>query len=151
MIQTRELFQLTLSVPSVVDLGPTPKGHRRIATVTGGQFQGERLKGIVHAGPGGDWMILRSDGVLNLDVRLTLETDDHQLIFMAYQGVRHGPQEVMERLGRGESVDPKAYYFRMVPTFETSSEKYAWLNKIVCVASGKRDATGPTYQVYEVL
>lgn len=151
MIQTRELFQLTLSVPSIVDLGQTPKGNRKIALVTGGQFQGARLKGTVHAGPGGDWMILRNDGVLNLDVRLTLETDDHQLIFMSYQGVRHGPKEVMDRLGRGEPVDPKEYYFRMVPSFETSSEKYAWLNKIVCVATGRRDASGPTYDVYEIL
>jgi hypothetical protein len=151
MIQTRELFQMTLEVPSIVDLGQTPKGVRRIALVTGGQFQGDRLRGKVHGGPGGDWMILRNDGVLSLDVRLTLETDDQQLIFMSYQGVRHGPQEVMERLGRGEQVDPKEYYFRMVPSFETSSKKYDWLNKIICVATGKRDATGPTYQVFEVL
>jgi len=151
MIQTRELFQLTLNVPSIVDLGQTPKGIRKIALVSGGTFTGERLKGTVHAGPGGDWMLLRTDGVLNLDVRLTLETDDHQLIFMSYQGVRHGPQEVMDRLGRGEKVDPKEYYFRMVPSFETSSEKYAWLNKIVCVATGQRDASGPTYHVFEIL
>ncbi len=151
MIQTRELFQLTLKVPSIVDLGQTPRGIRKIARVTGGEFQGDRLKGTVHEAPGGDWMLLRPDGVLNLDVRITLETDDHQLIFMSYQGVRHGPQEVMDRLGRGESVDPKAYYFRMVPSFETSSEKYAWLNKIVCIATGKRDASGPTYDVHEVL
>ena len=151
MIQTRELFQLTLKVPSIVDLGQTPKGIRKIARVTGGEFHGERIKGTVHEGPGGDWMLLRPDGVLNLDVRITLETDDQQLIFMSYQGVRHGPQEVMDRLGRGESVDPKEYYFRMVPSFETSSEKYAWLNKIVCVATGRRDASGPTYHVYEVL
>lgn len=76
MIQTVELFQLTLSVPSIVDLGQTPKGMRKIALVTGGQFQGDRLRGTVHAGPGGDWMTLRTDGVLSLDVRLTLETDD---------------------------------------------------------------------------
>jgi len=151
MIQTVELFQLTLSVPSIVDLGQTPKGMRKIALVTGGQFQGDRLRGTVHAGPGGDWMTLRTDGVVSLDVRLTLETDDHHLIYMSYQGLRHGPKEVMDRLGRGEPVDPKSYYFRMVPSFETSSEKYAWLNKIICVATGQRDASGPTYKVFEVL
>jgi hypothetical protein len=57
----------------------------------------------------------------------------------------------MDRLGRGEKVDPKEYYFRMVPSFETSSEKYAWLNKIVGVATGQRDASGPTYHVFEIL
>ncbi len=106
MIETRELFTLTLDVPSIKDLGATPWGHRRIAQVTGGRFEGERLKGTVHAGPGGDWMLLRQDGVLALDVRITLETDDGHLIFMSYRGMRHGPKEVIERLNRGEKVDP---------------------------------------------
>ena len=151
MIELKHLFELQLFVEPIVEIGHTPYGQRRISPIKGGRFQGDRLKGHVQASPAGDWLLVRNDGVLTLNVRLTLECDDHSLIYMSYEGMRHGPQEVMERLGRGESVDPKAYYFRMVPTFETSSEKYAWLNKIVCVASGKRDATGPTYQVYEVL
>ena len=106
MIQTRPLFELRLQVPQIVDLGDTPLGRRRIATVTGGEFQGERLRGSVAGTPGGDWLLLRPDGVLGLDVRLTLETDDGQLVYMTYRGVRHGPAEVMARLNRGEAVDP---------------------------------------------
>mgnify|MGYP003346769787 CR=1 FL=1 len=151
MIETRELFTLTLDVPSIKDLGATPWGHRRIAQVTGGRFEGERLKGTVHAGPGGDWMLLRQDGVLALDVRITLETDDGHLIFMSYRGMRHGPKDVIDRLNRGEKVEPGSYYFRMVPQFETSSEKYGWLNRAMFVSSGFRQASGPTYDVYEVL
>jgi hypothetical protein len=86
-----------------------------------------------------------------LDVRLTLETDDKQLIYMSYRGMRHGPQEVMERLGRGEAVDPASYYFRALPSFETASEKYGWLNRAMFVSTGFRQASGPTYDVYEVL
>jgi len=138
-------------VPSIVDLGATPLGHRRIAQVTGGNFAGDRLRGTVHAGPGGDWLLLRNDGVLMLDVRLTLETDDKQLIYMSYRGMRHGPKEVMERLGRGEAVDPSSYYFRALPSFETASEKYGWLNRAMFVSTGFRQASGPTYDVYEVL
>jgi len=70
---------------------------------------------------------------------------------MGYKGMRHGPKDVLDRLNRGEKVDPKTYYFRMVPLFETSSEKYSWLNKMVAVATGQREATGPTYHVFEVL
>jgi hypothetical protein len=151
MIQTRPLFSMTLSVPSIVDLGATPLGQRKIAQVTGGTFQGERMRGTVHAGPGGDWLLLRNDGVLTLDVRLTLETDDHQLIYMAYKGMRHGPKDVMDRLNRGEVVDPKSYYFRSVPVFETSSEKYSWLNRMVAIGTGRREASGPIYDVHEVL
>jgi hypothetical protein len=151
MIKTRALFELTLQVPSIVDLGPTPKGHRRIATVTGGRFSGERMHGTVEAAPGGDWLLLRPDEVLELDVRLTLRTHDDALIFMSYRGLRHGPADVMARLNAGEPVDPATYYFRMVPVFETSDARYEWLNRIVSVGTGRREASGPIYQVYEVL
>jgi hypothetical protein len=70
---------------------------------------------------------------------------------MSYRGLRHGPKEVMDRLNKGEKVDPAQYYFRMVPVFETASEKYSWLNRIVSVATGQRESTGPIYDVYEVL
>ena len=86
-----------------------------------------------------------------LDVRLTLKTHDGASIYMSYRGLRHGPAEVMKRLNAGEAVDPSLYYFRMTPIFETSDARYAWLNGIVSVATGRREASGPIYQVFEVL
>ncbi len=151
MIQTRPVFVLTLTVPTIEDLGATPYGVRKIATVTAGTFEGERLRGSVMPSPGGDWLLLRSDGVLCLDVRLTLKTDDGDLIYMSYKGMRHGPKDVIDRLNKGEAVDPALYYFRAVPVFETSSAKYSWLNRAVFVATGQRKSTGPTYDVQEVL
>jgi len=151
MIQTRHLFTLAADVPSIADLGATPLGTRRIANVTGGTFKGERLSGRILPAPGGDWILVRPDGATILDVRVTLETDDRQLIYMTYRGVRHGPADVMARLARGESVDPASYYFRTTPVFETAAPKYDWLNRIVSVATGRREANGPVYEVYEVL
>jgi len=151
MIQTRHLFTLTAVVPKIVDLGATPNGSRRIATVTGGTFKGERLQGTIQPTPGGDWLLLRSDGATVLDVRVTLETDDQQLIYMTYHGLRHGPADVMARLAKGEAVDPSTYYFRTTPVFETASPKYDWLNRIISVATGRREASGPVYEVFEVL
>jgi len=151
MIETRHLFTMTADVPKIVELGATPNGGRRIANVTGGTFNGDRLKGTLHPAPGGDWLLLRPDGATILDVRVTLETDDAQIIYMTYRGVRHGPADVMARLAKGEAVDPKLYYFRTTPVFETASQKYDWLNRIISVATGRREATGPVYEVYEVL
>ena len=111
--------------------------------MTGGTFEGEELRGTVLPSPGGDWLLLRRDGILQLDVRLTLKTDDDHLIYMSYRGMRHGPAWVIEQLNKGEKVDPSQYYFRTTPWFETSSEKYRFLNRIVCVATGRRDPTGP--------
>jgi len=43
------------------------------------------------------------------------------------------------------------YYLRTVPFFETSSAKYAWMNKMVCVAVGERLPNGVSYEVFEIL
>lgn len=151
MISTRPLFEIRLDVPHVMDIGDTPLGRRRIATVTGGEFQGERLRGTVVGAPAGDWLLQRNDGVTLLDVRLLLRTDDGEHIYMMYRGVRHGPAEVMARLAAGERVDPATYYFRIVPVFETSAKKYDWMNKIVAIGVGRREPTGPTYAIEEIL
>ena len=94
---------------------------------------------------------MRSDGVLELDLRVTLETDDSALISMTSFGLRHGPPEVLAALARGESVDPSKYYFRTAPRFETSAPKYAFLNQVVAIASGDRRANGPIYTIDEIL
>lgn len=151
MINSRHLFDIQLTVPQIIDLGQTPHGGRKIATVTGGSFNGERLRGTVHPSVAGDWLLMRGDGVLTLDVRLNLETDDGALIHMRYQGMRHGPAEVMAKVNAGEPVDPSSYYFRVTPTFETAAPQYAWLNQLLAVGVGERTAQGPVYKVFEIL
>ena len=107
------------------------------------------MKGTVLPSPGGDWLLLRRDGVLQLDVRITLKTHDDHLIYMSYRGMRHGPAWVIEQLNKGEKVDPSQYYFRSTPSFETASDKYRFLNRIVCVATGRREPTGQVYEVFQ--
>jgi hypothetical protein len=130
---------------------PTPYGIRKVVPVTGGSFTGERLNGVIEPLGGHDWALVRADGSLVLDVRLTLTTHDGARILMTYSGVRSGPAEVLERLARKEPVDPSEYYFRIVPRFETGSPDYQWLNNIVCVGYGERLDVGPRYTVYEIL
>ncbi len=140
-------MQITLAPP--LDLGDTPAGRRRIIAVTGGSFVGERIRGRILPG-GGDWQLIRADSVAALDARYTLETDDGALIYVENRGYRHGPADVIARLAAGESVDPGSYYMRTTPWFETSDARYAWLNRIVCVASGARRAAEVELQVFEV-
>jgi len=73
---------LTVVVPPPQRLGAVPHGTRIIAPISSGTFAGPRLRGKVLAG-GGDWTLLRSDGVLELDLRITLETDDGASISMS--------------------------------------------------------------------
>src|SRR2546429_3846150 len=114
-------------------------------------FEGPRLRGTVLPGGSADWLLLRADGVLELDLRVTLRTDDGALISMKSFGLRHGPPDVMAAIGRGETVDPATYYFRTTPRFETAHPAYAFLNRLVAVASGDRRAEGPIYTIHEVL
>ena len=148
-VRTRPLFAMQLAVRMQV-VGETPTTTRRIGVVYGGRFAGERLSGEVLEG-GSDWQSARPDGSTLLDVRLNLKTDDGALIAMTYRGLRHGPREVIERLERGEAVDPESYYFRVNPMFETASEKYGWLNRVLAVGLGHRLADGPIYNVFELL
>ena len=140
-------LEITLAPPH--ELGDTPQGRRRIINITGGRFTGERLSGRVLPG-GADWQVIRTDGVADLDARYTLETNDGALIYVRNHGLRHGPPEVLKQLMAGEAVDPSRYYMRTTPTFETGDARYAWLNRIICVATGARRAAAVELDVYEV-
>lgn len=149
-LRLQHLCTLDIMVGRMQAIGAGPQGERRIAEVTGGTFQGPRLNGRILPG-GADWILVRPDGVTQLDVRVTLETNDGALIYLSYRGLRHGPPEVMEKLARGETVSPSDYYFRTTPVFETGAPAYLWLNKIIAVGTGDRRPTGPVYTIYEVL
>ena len=149
-IRTRHLFTMRLAVSGMQTIGASPVGDRRIGLVGGGTFEGERLRGTVLPG-GADWIIARPDGTTALDVRLVLQTDGNALIGLTYRGLRHGPKEVMDRLARGEQVDPASYYFRIVGSLETATPAYDWLNRIWFIGTGQRPPEGPVYDVFEVL
>ena len=142
------IFQIEVKPPSII--GATPGYDRRIGEIAGGSFEGEKLRGKILSG-GSDWQSLRADGATTINVRLVMQTDDGELIGMTYLGMRHGPKEVLDRIARGEKVNPTEYYMRVTPYFETASQKYGWLNRIVSVAYGHRMAGGAIYHVFEVL
>ena len=149
-MNSRPLMSLQVFVAPPQKLGAVPHGTRVIAPITSGTFEGPRLRGRVLPG-GGDWTLLRPDGVLELDLRITLETDDGALIYMTSFGLRHGPPEVLAALANGESVDPSKYYFRTTPRFETSAPQYSFLNRLIAISSGDRRPSGPIYTIDEVL
>jgi hypothetical protein len=148
-VRTRPLFVLKEAVPPLFVVGQTPNGFRRIGVVPGGSFEGERLSGEVVSG--NDWQSVRTDSCIKLDVRLLLKTTDGALIVMTYTCLRAGSPDIIQKLDKGEHVDPASYYFRMIPIFETSAPQYDWINRIVSVGVGHRLADGPLYSIFEVL
>jgi len=150
-MNTRPLMTLQVSVATPQNVGAVPHGARRIAPISGGVFEGPRLRGTVLPGGSADWLLLRADDVLEMDLRVTLRTDDGALISMRSFGMRHGPPDVIAAIGRGEPVDPAAYYFRTTPRFQTAHSAYVFLNRLLAVASGDRRADGPIYTIHELL
>jgi hypothetical protein len=116
---------------TVVENGP--QGTRTIVQVTGGRFEGPRLKATVQT-PAGDWITNRADGSYKLDVRLTLKTDDGALILVTYNGVGQTTQA-------GASL-------RIAPLFETGDPRYTWLTRLQAVGVGERVGTAVTYDIY---
>lgn len=145
------LLTLTLAVDfgGMVVIGKSPTGLRRIAPVTGGRFEGALLNGTVLPG-GADWVVNRPDGVMVLDVRLTLKTDDGALIYLTYQGRFLAEPDAMARFAKGALLDPADYSLAIIARFECGDERYSWLNNVVAVGTGEQTATGPIYSIFEV-
>ena len=149
-LRTRPLFVMRLDVRKAADCrrdaGRIPSrrcGARRFIR-RGAAFR----RGV---GWGSDWQTVRSDGAITLNARLVLKTKDEALIGMTYRGIRYGPPDVVARIEKGEVVDPTSYYFRINPLFETANANYDWLNRVVAVGIGHRQADGPIYSIFEVL
>lgn len=125
---------LRLETAAIEEIGPTPNGKLSIFPITGGSFEGERLRGKVLPG-GGDWVTAKADGTFELDARATLETDDGALIHITFSGIR----------------DDASQYFRTLPRFETAAPSYAFLNRLLAVGTGQIGADGPVHAIEEIL
>jgi hypothetical protein len=151
-VRTELLFDLKADVDwaGAVDVGNTPHGMRRIFYVTGGTLDGPKIRGTVLPG-GGDWCIVRPDGAIVLDVRVAFCTDDGHAIHAYYRGLSTIQIDLLGRILVGEAMHPSEYYFRTTPVFETASEKYGWLNRVLAVGIGQFLPTGVAYKVYAIL
>jgi uncharacterized protein DUF3237 len=150
MLGLQPIFTINAELAGIMNLGQTPYGERRIIGILGGTVEGPRLNGRVLPG-GADWQIIRSDGAADIQARYTIESETGARILVSSEGLRHGPPAVLEKLARGESVDPSLYYFRTLMRFETSDPAVDWLNRILALARGQRLPNAVQLDVYEVL
>ena len=149
MLGDEAIFTISAELEAITNLGRTPYGQRRIIGIVGGSVRGPKLTGRILPG-GADWQIIRNDGAADIKARYTIETDAGALIMVTSEGLRHGPPEVMEKLARGDNVDPDHYYFRTVMRFETADPTVDWLNRILALARGQRQSRSVRLDVYEV-
>jgi hypothetical protein len=75
----------------------------------GGWVDGPRIKGKL-VGPGGDWLRVMPSGILRLDVRSTIQTDDGDLIFSSFNGAIQCSKEQTDRLNAGEELKKRLLF-----------------------------------------
>ena len=146
-VKLEHLMKLSIRLGEGISIGAMGRGVRNIGVVADGSFQGEKLRGEV-VGPGADWVVMNDRGWGELDVRIALQTDDGDNIYMHYTGVLEFNEAIGAAFaGSGETAIGDNYFVTQ-PRFETGSEQYAWLNWVVAIAEGRATADGVEYEVY---
>ena len=150
LLSDQPILTIRAELAPILKAGVTPHGERRVINILGGTVEGPKFKGRILPG-GADWQLIRSDGVAEIGARYVIETESGGHVLVDNAGMRHGPPEVMARLARDETVDASLYYFRTVIRFETADPQSAWLNRILGLCRGAREAGAVRLEVYEVL
>jgi len=145
-----EVFRLEVRVDPPIVVGQDEvHGRRQLVPIVEGVVSG-RLNGQVLPG-GVDSQIIRPDGFTELVARYALELDDGERVYVNNVGIRRVDDPQMAALvAAGQVVDPKHVYFAAVPTFETYSEKYRWLERSLFFSYGIRLPDKVVLRFYQI-
>lgn len=136
-IELVPLCTITAELDAPLSVGVTPSGTRMIFEVASGTVEGDRFAGKVRGRANADWFTVGADGTGTIDVRALVETHDGALVFVQYMG----------RTDLSKGPGGPLY---IAPRFETSDERYRWLNLVQAVGKGSFDGRTITYEVFEV-
>ena len=146
----RHVYHLEATVGEPLDVGEVTGGRRRVIPLTGGQFTGPELRGVLLPGTSADWQLVRPDGTAIGDIRYTLQTEHGALLYVRARSILHGDADVLARLARGDEVGAGEYTFRAAVQIEAPATDLAWLNKGVFISVGGRSSGGVAYDTYIV-
>lgn len=149
-LATRYVFSLTIKVGTPIEAGDFGHGQRRVIPILGGELTGEGMHGTIREG-GADYQIIRPDGLTELEAKYAIEMDDGAIVYIENIGIRFGPKDALDRIRRGEPVDPALIYFRSVPRFETGAPAYRWLMQALFIGVGSRHPDRVELEVHQVL
>ncbi|MDB5501362.1 MAG: hypothetical protein JWR89_1264 [Tardiphaga sp.] len=149
-LQTKYVFTLAIKIGAPIIAGDLGHGVRRIIPILGGEVVGDGIRGTIYP-VGADFQIIRPDGFTEVEAKYAFEMDDGAVVYIDNVGVRFGPKDALDRIARGEAVDPALIYFRSVPKFETGSAKYRWLMQHLFVGVGARHPDRVEIAVHQVL
>lgn len=148
-LATKYVFSLSIEVGTPVSAGDLGYGTRRVVPILGGIVTGNLHGAILPFGA--DFQVLRPDGTAELEAKYAFRLDDGAIIYIENIGIRVGPRDLVDKLARGEVVDPALIYFRSVPRFETGAAAYRWLMQHIFVGVGARHPDRVEIDVHQVL
>ena len=149
-LATKYVFSLAIKVGTPIVASDTGHGVRRVIAVLGGEVRGPGMKGTIFP-VGADFQTIRPNGFTELEAKYAFEMDDGAVIYIENIGIRFGPKELLDRIAKGETVDPALIYFRSVPRFETGAANYRWLMENLFVGVGSRYPDRVELDVHQVL
>ena len=149
-LATKYVFSLAIKVGTPIVAGDTGHGVRRVIPVLGGEVRGPGMKGTIFP-VGADFQTIRPNGFTELEAKYAFEIDDGAVIYIENLGIRFGPKALLDRIAKGETVDPALIYFRSVPRFETGAENYRWLMENLFIGVGARHPDRVELDVHQVL
>ena len=154
--QLEHLYYIEAECSTPMLAGNIDEGSFIIVPITGGRFEGKRLKGTV-LNLGSDWNVAKIGARLrsHIRTRYALQTDDGAIISLFTDGRTYGGMSTMMKMMVTRKADPEKLYFRQHLYFYTGDPGYTWLNHVVAFAvigmgpvSGK-EAMGPVcYDAY---
>ncbi|CAL3963112.1 hypothetical protein PZA11_000827 [Diplocarpon coronariae] len=143
-------FTISAAIAPAQNFGTTFAGFRRFVPITGGTVEGPRLNGTVTAG-GGDWNSVRSDGVLHILAKYTIELEDGTLINVHNEGYGRAGNKTFAFGGdaptNATGGSGKGWYAKTYPRFEVAPGPHEWLNQYSFIG----DMLQPTSQDYAVI
>lgn len=121
------VMELKVTCDPAFSCGQTSRGERVVIPITGGTFEGPRLKGTILSG-GADYQYVDHQNARNeLEAIYCIRTDDGVNIHIRNAG--------LIVTGNDENGNPR-FYFRTAPKFEAPNNgKYAWLNNAIFVCT----------------
>jgi hypothetical protein len=132
-------FTVDINLTKPIWVEPSSMGTTRAGIwAAEGTFEGPRIKGRVIPMSGGDYPLVRPNGVIDFDARYFLEADDGTVIYLQSRGYRWAEGDAMERMARNEPVAPGEYYMRVSPKFDVPEGPHDWLGKHVFIGVAEK-------------
>jgi hypothetical protein len=146
-------FTVRIKLSRPYFLRPTNMGAERAAVyAASGDFAGPRIKGTVVPMSGGDFPLVRPNGVIDFDARYLLEVDDGTIIYMQNRGYRWARSpESAARISRNEPVDPSEYYMRVSPKFDVPEGPHEWISRHVFIGMAEKVPNANAIHYFTVL